>query len=164
MLRSAALLATDPDETDSLFAAAIATHPTEVPFDLARTHLRWGEHQRRRRAITTSRTHLHQAWQTFHRLGARPWADRAAAELRAAGGTSTPTRSLDLDSLRPQELHCATLAADGMSNRDLGAAMFISAKTVEYHLRKVYTKLGITSRAQLGRALGDIDRARIGSG
>jgi DNA-binding CsgD family transcriptional regulator len=153
--RCRALLSTDPDEAGTQFATAIELHPPEVPFDTARTQLYWGQHLRRHRDITASRTHLEQATATFEHLGAKPWAQRAAAELRAAGGKTHTPRTSDLTNLSPQEMHCALAAAEGHSNRDIAAAMFISPKTVEYHLRKAYTKLGITSRTQLNRIVLD---------
>ena len=113
----------------------------------------WGEHLRRRRNITASRELLQQALTTFVQLGARPWADRAAAELRAAGVRPQTVPLPDLDALSPQELQCALAVAEGMTNREAATALFLSPKTVEYHLHKVYIKLGITSRAQLTRIL-----------
>jgi DNA-binding CsgD family transcriptional regulator len=153
MARCQALLATNLDEADAYFAAALALHPAGVPFEVARTRLCWGEELRRRRDITASREHLLHALSTFERLGARLWAERANSELRSAGGKVRATRGPALARLSSQELHCALAAASGRSNREVAAALFISSKTVEYHLGKVYTKLGITSRTQLARIL-----------
>jgi DNA-binding NarL/FixJ family response regulator len=124
-----------------------------VPFDAARTQLYWGEHLRRHRDIAASRPLLQGALDTFERLDARPWAERAATELRAAGERPRRARAPDLAELSPRELHCALAVAEGMTNREAAAALFLSPKTVEYHLSKAYTKLGITSRTQLARVL-----------
>jgi DNA-binding CsgD family transcriptional regulator len=153
MLRCRALLTEDPEEADALFAAAVHRHPAEVSFDLARTRLYWGEHRRRHRDVAASRALLHEALTAFERLGAQPWAERAAAELRASGERPRRTRIPDLAELTPRELHCALAVAEGMTNREAAAALFLSPKTVEYHLSKAYSKLGITSRTQLARVL-----------
>jgi DNA-binding CsgD family transcriptional regulator len=152
-LRCRALLTEDPDEANDLFAEAMQRHPAEVPFDAARTQLYWGEHLRRHRDIAASRPLLQGALDIFERLDARLWAERAATELRAAGERPRRARTPDLAELSPRELHCALAVAEGMTNREAAAALLLSPKTVEYHLSKAYTKLGITSRTQLARVL-----------
>lgn len=89
----------------------------------------------------------------FERLRAAPWLDRARAELRATGesGTSVPTAPDLLDRLTPQELQVVRLAASGTSSREIAAQLFLSPRTVEYHLYKAYPKLGISSRKELSR-------------
>ena len=152
--RCHALLTRDHDEAERLFADALAHHAhSDAPFDTARTQLCWGERRRRRRDIAGSRPLLNEALEAFHLLGARPWARRAAAELRAAGGRPDHQTPPKLSGLSPQELRCALAAADGMSNREAAAMLFLSPKTVEYHLGKVFAKLGLTSRTQLARLL-----------
>jgi DNA-binding CsgD family transcriptional regulator len=146
-----ALLAEDVHEAETLFAAALELTPPEVPFEAARTCLYWGEHLRRNRKIVPSRTLLLDAFTTFNHLYARPWANRAAAELRATGTHPDIDTTPDLAALSPQELRCALAVAEGQSNREAATALFISPKTVEYHLHKVYRKLGISSRTQLTR-------------
>jgi len=89
----------------------------------------------------------------FDRLGADPWADLARAELEATGETARKRDASTLDDLTPQELQIARLLADGKTTREAAAAIFLSPKTVEYHLRSVYRKLGINSRAELGDAM-----------
>jgi DNA-binding NarL/FixJ family response regulator len=89
----------------------------------------------------------------FAELGAMPWAERARAELRATGETRSPLPAVDADplaELTPQELQVVRLAASGLSNRDIGARLFLSPRTVGYHLYKAFPKLGVASRAQLG--------------
>jgi DNA-binding NarL/FixJ family response regulator len=85
-------------------------------------------------------------------MGAAPWADRAEAELRATGETARQRQPSTLDRLTPQELQIAGLAAQGLTNREIAAHLFLSPRTVEYHLAKVFAKLNIASRAELIRS------------
>ncbi len=94
---------------------------------------------------------LRAALQTFERLAMTPWADRAAGELRATGESARRRDPSTLGDLTPQELNIARLVGSGASNKDVAAKLFLSPRTVEYHLRKVFQKLGITSRAELIR-------------
>jgi len=104
--------------------------------------------------VAHSRELLHQAAATFDYLGARPWFDRAWAELRAAGARDeAPRKSANLSVLTSQELQIAVLVGKGMTNREAAAALFVSPKTVEYHLGKVYAKLNVASRCQLAHLL-----------
>jgi len=122
------------------------------PLDGARTELIYGEWLRRQRRRTDARVHLRAALEAFRRLGALPWEQRAEAELRATGETA---RKRDLSAaaqLTPQERQIAGLVAEGLTNREIAAQLFLSPRTVDYHLRKVFTKLGIGSRADLIRA------------
>ncbi|MGH3466380.1 MAG: AAA family ATPase [Thermocrispum sp.] len=147
----------DPD-TDDHFRAALRWHRhTGRPFDRARTELLYGEYLRRKRSRTQARAHLHSAWETFDRLGSGLWERRARAELRAAGGAAeiskpsvedTPLTAL-VDNLTSQELRIARLVGHGATNREVAAQLFISPRTVDYHLRKVFHRLGITSRVEL---------------
>lgn len=126
---------------------AMAEHDrVPIPFEYARTQLVVGQLQRRQRQKDQAATTLHEALQTFEDLNMRLWADRAREELaRADVG---PRRMSDLS---PSEQRVAELAASGMTNRDVAAALFISPKTVESNLARIYRKLGIHSRAELGR-------------
>ncbi|MFI6578373.1 AAA family ATPase [Nocardiopsis sp. NPDC050513] len=130
-----------------------------LPFDLARTRLLYGEWLRRRRRMTEARRHLRTASEDFLRWRAEPWAARARAELRATGEVrAADTLARDgaeelLDRLTPQELQVVRLAATGLSNREIGARLFLSPRTVGHHLYKAYPKLGVASRTELG-ALG----------
>ncbi|MEV5750401.1 AAA family ATPase [Actinoallomurus sp. NPDC052308] len=124
------------------------------PFDLARIRLTYGSHLRRTKRTTDARRQLAAAAETFHRLGATPWAARADGELRATGITvSTP--STGLASLTPQQRQIALLAAAGHTNKEIAARLFLSPRTVSTHLYQVFPKLGITSRAALRDALAD---------
>lgn len=117
--------------------------------DRARTHLLLGEHLRRARQRAQARPHLRAAWDLFDRLGAVPWAERARTELRATGESARSRRSSGTEQLTPQERHIAALVAEGASSKQVAAQLFLSPRTVDYHLRKVFTKTGISSRTQL---------------
>jgi DNA-binding CsgD family transcriptional regulator len=121
------------------------------PFDEARTQLLYGETLRRLRRRGQSREQLRAALETFERLGATPWAERARTELRASGETAQRRDGTGLTELTPQELQIARLAREGASNPEIASALFLSRRTVEYHLHKVFTKLGIASRLELTR-------------
>ncbi|MCF3103066.1 AAA family ATPase [Streptomyces roseoverticillatus] len=124
-----------------------------IAYDRARTELLLGERLRRDRRAAEARPHLRHAAEAFHRMGALPWERRARGELRAAGETAGPDGPAALDGLTAQELRIARLVAEGVSNRDVAARLFLSPRTVEYHLYKVYPKLGISSRTELARLL-----------
>jgi DNA-binding CsgD family transcriptional regulator len=126
---------------------------TRLRLDLARAHLLYGEWLRRERRRTDAREQLRRAHDMLCAMGAEAFAERAGRELRATGETArkrTPVRQEDLTA---QEAQIARLARDGLSNPEIGTRLFISAHTVQYHLRKVFAKLGITSRSQLDRVL-----------
>jgi DNA-binding NarL/FixJ family response regulator len=105
--------------------------------------------------MARSRQVLTSARDTFHQLGAQPWMHRAAAELRATGLATGPTDLTGVGSLTPQELQIAQLAAEGLTNKEIGARLFLSHRTVSTHLYQLFPKLGITSRAALRDALRD---------
>ncbi|WP_328436412.1 AAA family ATPase [Streptomyces sp. NBC_00444] len=151
---SAAMAATEK-QAAGLFEEALAIPGIERwPFDLARVRLAYGGHLRRARAAQESRVHLDAALDTFRHLEAAPWAARAAEELRAGGhATSWVRQGRRANPLTPQELEIATLAAAGMTNKEIGERLFLSHRTVGAHLYRVYPKIGITSRVTLGEAL-----------
>jgi DNA-binding CsgD family transcriptional regulator len=147
------LLCSD-DNTDSTFAVALQLHDATLDgFETARTRLAYGARLRRSRRRVDARPQLQQALDTFDALGAQPWADRAAQELVATGATALRTGSDPSSQLTPRELQIALLLSDGNTVRQAAAALFLSPKTVEYHLRHVYTKLRIGSRTQLAELL-----------
>jgi DNA-binding NarL/FixJ family response regulator len=113
--------------------------------------LLYGEWLRRERRRTEARPHLRLAQEQFEALGAGPWARRAEAELRASGETARKRDPSTLDQLTPRERTIAELAASGLTNPEIGAQLFLSPRTVEYHLGKVFSKLGIASRSELIR-------------
>jgi len=148
--RCRALLSPDPATG---YAAALRLHAdTDRPFDRARTALLLGEHLRRSGDRGDARRHLRDAVDTFERLGTRAWAERTRAELGDTGEVMGPSDPSALSLLTPQELQIARLARDGLSNPEIGAQLFLSSRTVEWHLRKVYMKLGISSRRELWAA------------
>jgi DNA-binding NarL/FixJ family response regulator len=120
---------------------------------LARAHLLYGEWLRRERRRRDARDQLSRAYQLFDSAGAAAFAERARTELRATGGHARQQATQTPDTLTAQEALIARLAGDGASNPEIAAQLFISPATVAYHLRKVFTKLGVSSRNQLAPAL-----------
>ncbi|MFN0283948.1 MAG: ATP-binding protein [Kineosporiaceae bacterium] len=144
-----ALLA-DGSEAQSLFERALDAHarsPRRV--DQARTELAFGEFLRRSRRRVDAREHLRAALDTFEDVGAERWATRARHELRASGETSRRRDSSTPVDLTPQERHVAELVRQGLSNRDAAAQLFLSPRTIDFHLRNVFAKLAVSSRAEL---------------
>ena len=140
-----------PDAAEAHFEAAVEGLAGARPLDRARVHLHYGEHLRRERRRIDARGHLRAALEGFERLGAVPWAERARRELRATGETARKRDVSPLAELTPQELQVARLVGEGATNKAVAAQLFVSPKTVEYHLRKVFAKLGIASRSELIR-------------
>jgi DNA-binding CsgD family transcriptional regulator len=126
---------------------------TRVSVELARTHLVYGEWLRRERRRLDAREQLHTAHEMFTAMGMEAFAERASRELLATGETARKRTVETLDELTAQEGQIAALARDGLSNPEIGARLFISPRTVEYHLHKVFAKLSIKSRSELGRVL-----------
>lgn len=149
-LRSRALLG-EPE----LFERAVELHAADggQPFERARTELLYGEWLRRARRPARARALLRSAVAQFDRLGATPWAERARTELRASGESLTTAASAAraAERLTPQERRIARLAAAGLSNREIGSRLFLSPRTVGYHLYKAYPKLGVASRGELAK-------------
>lgn len=148
------------DETEGHFRAALEVLVRgEQPYELARTRLAYGEWLRRAARRRDAQPHLQAAMDAFDQMGARRWGDRAERELRAAGYTSRrrtaegpgdQARSARLASLTPRELQVVELAATGASNREIAARLYMSPRTVGYHLHKAFPKLQVTSRHELG--------------
>jgi DNA-binding CsgD family transcriptional regulator/tetratricopeptide (TPR) repeat protein len=147
-------LLTEGDEADRLYREAIERlGRTSVRVQLARAHLLYGEWLRRERRGRDAREQLRTAFEMFNAMGVEAFAGRAERELLATG-EHVRKRSVETrDELTTQEAHVARLARDGLSNAEIGARLIISQHTVAYHLRKVFSKLGVTSRNQLARAL-----------
>jgi DNA-binding CsgD family transcriptional regulator len=159
-----ALIADDADAT-ALFRLALSPGAERWPFDRACGQLHFGEHLRRRRRIAEARPLLAAALETFGELGAAPWSQRAETELRAAGAAPVPRArpaaalpgAAAFASLTPRQRSVAELAAEGLTNPQIGARLSISPKTVSIHLSQVFQRLELTSRAQLR----DVERGDV---
>jgi DNA-binding CsgD family transcriptional regulator len=160
--RARALVSAGVDADAAYLEAIDHLAQTSALVDLARTHLVFGEWLRRAKRRSDARHHLGIAHEMFLRMGAEGFAERAGAELEATGAHARrrpPGASLDLT---PQEARVAALATEGASNSEIAAQLFLSASTVEYHLKKVFRKLNVTSRTQVARRMletkGELDR------
>ena len=151
--RCRALLAPAAD-IDGAFAEAhrlVAEEPS--PFEVARTELCWGERLRREHRRVEARGHLDEALRRFEALGAAPWAEKAARELRFSGVRAHRGPRAATPELTAAESRIAALVTEGKTNKDIAASLFLSPKTIEFHLGHIYRKLDIHSRTQLARAL-----------
>jgi DNA-binding CsgD family transcriptional regulator len=156
LARCRGVMADDDQQADDHFAEALRQHDHRVPpYERARTQLAYGERLRRGRRRAEARIQLRSSLDTFDGIGTALWAQRARAELSATGETARKRNVSTLDTLTPQELRIARLVATGSSNKDVAAQLFLSSRTVEYHLGKVFTKLGVASRVELARAALD---------
>ena len=164
--RSRALLSDGEDAETSYREAIDRLGRTPLRRELARAHLLYGEWLRREHRPGDAREQLRTAHGMLEAMGAEAFAERARRELRATGETARKRTAVALtEELTGQEAQIARLARDGLSNPEIGARLFISARTVQYHLGKVFTKLEISSRLQLQRALpDDANAARLASG
>ncbi|MGW0858144.1 LuxR C-terminal-related transcriptional regulator [Streptomyces sp. NPDC002690] len=155
ILHRARALLSESDGAEAHFRAALDPAGARWPFEHALVHLDFGEWLRRHRRSAEARPLLGTALEFFERLDARPWIERASAELRAAGVTVTAVTGPDAAAgLTPQELQIAQLAAEGLTNRDIGARLYLSPRTIGFHLHKIFPKLGVTARGQLRDVLG----------
>jgi len=125
-----------------------------MPFERARTELCLGERLRRARRRAEAREPLRSALEAFERLGAAPWSERARVELSASGETARRRDPYAAEQLTPQELQVALVVGRGATNKEAGAALFLSPKTIETHLGHVYRKLNVRSRTELAHLLG----------
>jgi DNA-binding CsgD family transcriptional regulator len=154
LARTSALVA-DPDRAESLFQDALGLlSQSRAELHLSRAHLLYGEWLRREKRRTDARRHLRIAYERFLEQGVGAFAERARIELEATGERAR-RRSVDTaNDLTPQEAEIARLAANGLTNAEIGAKLFVSARTVDYHLRKVFRKVDVSSRRHLARAIG----------
>jgi DNA-binding CsgD family transcriptional regulator len=154
---AAAAMCAPEGEAEQLFDDALAIQGIdESPFDVGRVRLLYGERLRRNGSRPASRAQLAEALDMFEQLGARPWAARAARELRTAGQSTKEGRSAGAAVLTPQEHEIAMLAATGLSNKQIGERLFLSHRTIGAHLYRIFPKLGVTSRAALRDALAKV--------
>ncbi|MGZ4343264.1 MAG: helix-turn-helix transcriptional regulator [Solirubrobacteraceae bacterium] len=153
--RCRGLVSPDADITVHFERALRHHEQTPDAFEKARTQLAYAERFRRARNRVLARKQLRDAIEAFERLDARPWAERARTELAATGGNVRRRDPSTVDELTPQELQIGLLLASGKTTRETAAALFLSPKTIEYHLRHVYQKLDIHSREELARALAE---------
>jgi DNA-binding CsgD family transcriptional regulator len=143
-----------PEAADAVFSEAHRlVCAISSPFERARTELCWGERLRRDGGRIAARRHLHDALGRFESLGAAPWAEKAARELRSSGGRAHRGPRARSDELTAQEMQIATLVAEGRTNRNIADSLFLSPKTIEFHLGHVYRKLDVRNRTQLARSL-----------
>jgi DNA-binding CsgD family transcriptional regulator len=142
------------DVADGLYRESIVNFSgTRVRLELARTQLLYGEWLRRERRRLDAREQLRAALEEFTRMGAQAFAGRAERELLATGEHARKRTVATLGQLTPQETQISRLVAEGHTNREVAAQLFISPSTVEYHLRKAFRKLGVKSRTQLANRL-----------
>lgn len=162
LARARAVLADDA-QAEALYRQGLAQDLNHWPFDRARLQLAFGVWLRRQRRGAEARQPLRAARDTFEALGAEPWLDRARQELRASGETSRSSREDARARLSPQELQIARMAADGLSNRQIGERLFLSHRTVGSHLYRIFPKLEISSRMQLRQVMesGGLDAAGV---
>jgi DNA-binding CsgD family transcriptional regulator len=162
--RSRALLSEGEDAERLYREAIVRLGAPGSRVELARAHLLYGEWLRRDRRRQDAREHLRTAHEMLSVMGVQGFADRAARELAATGETARQRAAEASDALTAKEAQVARLARDGLSNPEIGARLFISPRTVEYHLHKVFAKLDISSRTQLAGVFGaDADAAAPGS-
>ncbi|HYX77228.1 MAG TPA: helix-turn-helix transcriptional regulator, partial [Gaiellaceae bacterium] len=149
---AAAVLATD-DEAERLFEVAMTSGAADWPFYAARARLAYGVWLRRLRRSSDARAPLREALETFMGLGQETYAARAQSELRASGETARRRVPGAWSQLTPQELQIAQLAAEGLSNKEIGGRLYLSHRTIGTHLHHLFPKLGIASRTELRDAL-----------
>ena len=154
LLRCRGLL-TEGEEGEALLAESVdAFDRADARFEAARSRLALGERLRRSRNVRAAREPLSAALSAFEAAGASPWAERARNELRASGQASTePAPAEAWDELTPHELRVALLVAEGRTNSEVASQLFVTRKTIEHHLSRVYRKLGLRGRTELARAL-----------
>jgi len=153
-----AVLASE-NEIETRLREAIRSDMAMWPIERNRLLLTYGTWLRRRRRARESRDYLREACDGFERLGARPWAERAREELRAAGERSNLPGADAWDALSPQEIQIASMVIQGLTNREVGERLFISHRTVGSHLYRMFPKLGISSRSELLRLAAERERA-----
>jgi DNA-binding CsgD family transcriptional regulator len=148
-MRHARALLADDDVAEAEYKAALASDNARWPYHRARLELAYGRWLRRQRRVMESREPLRAAANTFDLLGVRPWADRARRELDVAGEAGRAPEAGGWDLLSPQERQIAGLVAEGLTNREIAQRLYLSHRTIDSHLYRIFPKLGISSRTQL---------------
>jgi DNA-binding CsgD family transcriptional regulator/tetratricopeptide (TPR) repeat protein len=156
MLHYGRALLAAPEDAEKFFLQGLGPAAKKWPFLRARLLLAYGGWLRRQRRSANARAPLREARDVFDALGASPWSDRAREELRASGETSRRRTEQVWEKLTPQELHIAQLGVEGLSNKEIGARLYLSHRTVGYHLHRIFSKTGITSRSGLRSILASI--------
>jgi DNA-binding NarL/FixJ family response regulator len=156
--RCRALITDEESAAREAFESALQLDDGMSAFERARTELCFGEYLRRHGLRRECRGRLGAAYEVFEAIGAVPWAKRARAELQASGRTLRRREPAAQEQLTPQELQIARLVAEGKTNREVAATLFVSPKTVEFHLTRIYRKLEIHSRSELVRRIADDER------
>ena len=155
-MRLARAFLAEPEDAEQAFAAALDADWADWPFEHGRLLLAHGSWLRRHQRVKESRLQLRAALDAFVRTGARPWAQQATRELRAAGERDSSAATPMADGwqlLSPREAQIAELVGEGLSNKEIGQRLYLSPRTVGSHLYRLFPKLGVTSRLQLARAL-----------
>jgi DNA-binding CsgD family transcriptional regulator len=152
------LIATDGNDAAKAFSESLELDDGASDFERARTELCFGERLRREGHRREARDHLRAALAVFEANGALPWAERVRSELRASGLVLRKREPAAQEQLTPQEVQVARLVSEGKTNRDVAATLFLSPKTVEFHLTRIYRKLGIRSRSELVRRMAQDER------
>jgi DNA-binding CsgD family transcriptional regulator len=156
MLNYGKALLAAPEDAEQFFLQGLGPAAKKWTFLRARLLLAYGGWLRRQRRSANARAPLREARDIFDALGASPWSDRAREELRASGETSRGRSERVWETLTPQELHIAQLAVEGLSNKEIGARLYLSHRTVGYHLHRIFSKTGITSRSGLRPVLASL--------
>jgi DNA-binding CsgD family transcriptional regulator len=153
----------EEDDAEELFREALRADLVRWPWVRARIELAYGSWLRRRRRVAESRRYLRPAQTVFDLIGARSWADQARGELRATGERAATPAPTSLSALSAQELQIARLAAEGLSNREIGERLYLSPRTIGSHLYRIFPKLDISSRAELASLLDGAQRPAPGT-
>jgi DNA-binding CsgD family transcriptional regulator len=160
LYKARGLLSSSSEFADHFEHALVHYEKASRPFELARTQFAFGERLRRAKQKAAARRQLAAALKTFTLLGAVPWADRTRAELEATGANLPEPQHIITDILTPQELQIALTISDGTSNREAATRLFLSRKTIEYHLSHVYRKLDVRTRQEMATVLADHELVR----
>jgi DNA-binding CsgD family transcriptional regulator len=162
LARGRAALADDADIDDAFADALLERAPDGSALELGRTELFYGSRLRQLERLADAQPHLEAAYRRFVEVGANGWADQARSELLAIGAPPRAATPRVLGALSPQEEQVAAIAATGASTREIAAALFLSPKTIETHLTRIYKKVGVRSKAELAHRLATHTATDVG--